>query len=56
MLKDITSQIKTNGFLSEEIIIEREVRQGNPLSALSHFYRTKNEGGSGRPPHSFENR
>ena len=34
MLKDITSQVKINGFLSEEIIIERGVRQGDPLSAF----------------------
>ena len=33
MLKDITSQIKINGFLSEEIIIEKGVTQGDPLSA-----------------------
>ena len=37
MLKDITSQIKINGFLSEEIIIERGVRQGDPLSALLYI-------------------
>ena len=37
MLKDITSQIKTNGFLSEEIIIERGIRQGDPLSALVYI-------------------
>ena len=37
MLKDITSQIKINGFLSEEIIIERRVRQGDPLSALLYI-------------------
>ena len=35
--EDITSQIKINGFLSEEIIIERGVRQGDPLSALLHI-------------------
>ena len=38
MLKDITSQIKINGFLSEKIIIERVVRQGDPLSALLYIY------------------
>ena len=37
MSKDITSQIKINGFLSEEIIIERGVRQGDPLSALLYI-------------------
>ena len=36
MLKDITSQIKINGYLSEEILIERGVRQEDLLSAL--FY------------------
>ena len=33
-LKDISSQIKINGFLSEEVSITRGVRQGDPLSAL----------------------
>ena len=37
MLKDITSQIKINGFLSEETKTEREVRQGDPLSALLYI-------------------
>ena len=41
MLKDITSQIKINGFLSEEIIIERGVRQGDPLSALLYIVVTE---------------
>ena len=34
MLKDVTSQIKINGFLTEDIDISRGVRQGDPLSAL----------------------
>ena len=34
MLKDVTSQIKVNGFLTEDIDISRGVRQGDPLSAL----------------------
>ena len=37
MLKDITSQIKINGCLSVKIIIERGVRQGDPLSALLYI-------------------
>ena len=37
MLTDITSQIKINGFLLEDIIIERGVRQGDPLSALLYI-------------------
>ena len=34
MLKDITRQIKINGFLSEEIIIERRSTQGDPLKEI----------------------
>ena len=34
MLKDVKSQIKINGFLTEDIDISRGVRQGDPLSAL----------------------
>ena len=34
ILKDISSQIKINGFLSDDILIARGVRQGDPLSAL----------------------
>ena len=34
ILKDITSCVKINGFLTEEIEITRGVRQGDPLSAL----------------------
>ena len=34
MLTDVTSEIKVNGFLSEDIDISRGVRQGDPLSAL----------------------
>ena len=34
ILKDISSQIKINGLLSDDILIVRGVRQGDPLSAL----------------------
>ena len=34
MLKDVTSQIEINGFLTEDINISRDVRQGDSLSAL----------------------
>ena len=34
ILKDISSQIKINGFMSDDILIARGVRQGDPLSAL----------------------
>ena len=34
MSKDVTSQIKINGFLTEDIDISRGVRQEDPLSAL----------------------
>ena len=34
ILKDISSQIKINGFLSDDILIAWGVRQGDPLSAL----------------------
>ena len=34
ILKDITSCVIINGFLTEEIEITRGVRQGDPLSAL----------------------
>ena len=34
MLKDITSQIEINGFLTEDIDISRGVRQGDPFSTL----------------------
>ena len=37
ILKDITSQIKINGFLLVETIYERGVRQGVPLSTLLHI-------------------
>ena len=43
MLKDITSQIKINGFLCEEIIIGRGVRQGNPLTALLYIVAVGNQ-------------
>ena len=33
-VKSVTSQIKVNGFLTEDINISRGVRQGDPLSAL----------------------
>ena len=33
-MKDITSCVKINGFLTEEIEITRGVRQADPLSAL----------------------
>ena len=36
ILKDISSQIKINGFLSDYILIARGVRQGDPLSALPY--------------------
>ena len=34
ILRDISSQIKINGFLPDDILIARGVRQGDPLSAL----------------------
>ena len=34
ILKDISSQIKINGLLSDDILIARGVRQGDPLSDL----------------------
>ena len=36
-LRDITSQVKVNGFLTDEILITRGVRQGDPLSALLYI-------------------
>ena len=36
-LRDITSQVKVNGFLTDEILITREVCQGYPLSALLYI-------------------
>ena len=38
-LKDISSQIKINGFLCDDILIARGVRQGDPLSALQYVIR-----------------
>ena len=36
-MTDITSQVKVNGFLTNEILITRGVCQGDPLSALLHI-------------------
>ena len=36
-MRDITSQVKVNGFLTNEILITRGVRQGDPLSALLYI-------------------
>ena len=36
-MRDITSQVKVNGFLTDEILITRGVRQGDPLSALLYI-------------------
>ena len=36
-MRDITSQVKVNGFLTDEILITRGVRQGDPLSSLLYI-------------------
>ena len=33
-MRDITSQVKVNDFLTDEMLITRGIRQGDPLSAL----------------------
>ena len=37
-LRDITSQVKVNGFLTEEILITRGLRQGDPSSKCPFVY------------------
>ena len=36
-MRDITSQVKVNGFLTDEILIKRGVRHGDPLSVLLYI-------------------
>ena len=36
LMKNITSQVKINGFLTEPVSMTRGIKQGDPLSALLH--------------------